>query len=618
MARYSFKASMESLDSTLVEPVVQHVSDTDRVHETVDMLYASSKAATLCDDAQAANRDAEELSTLRDVVESVNSSESWNDATLALVELQQQAIVNRLGIAPFLQLKSQHNRLTKTKLCVSTEDMGQIIESIQNSSASLEERSITALVDLLTALSDTVPKAYSRLNELQHRAADQSDRDSIAPVSLDPRVEQRLRSTGGLESLSSYINSYCKYGSNLLGRYSEVSFQSVMKSALFQQGIDSASYQGFWDAVSDRIRDLRDPRCELTDEQLGMVMPGGRPLFMEKVTADDAEATPTVRDRLRSFIQSYRPVSLSEFAESDQVADGSQLPALRASVIRDCTTYLMDLSKDINLRSVIETCRAAWTDSSRTIRTLRESLRTSDDTLLSALDGDERLVSGYLETHFMLSAWPLLNYLTSVTLFVNAFVDYAVASLEAPDGEGTELVGNDSDKPSGESDDEVEIVDDVDAVDAETDDETGENESTDIDVSPSGWLRDKSDIDVSDTEASEDAESTGIDVPDTGETPDSPQDATGDGERAIVEGVEDTIEKSGEAAAEASTDDTTATPTPEAAPAADADAVDISAPAEPAPTAAPASTEVDVSGGAPQPEDEENKEDTSTNVDVSA
>ncbi len=612
MTRHSIRASIEGLDPVFAESAVQHTTDVERVRDTAEVLYASGRAASLYEDAQSAARDVDELTALRDVVEAVNSNEGWTDATLSVIETQQAAIRNRLNIAPFLHMRTKGSKLSHSGVRVSTEDMGQIINTINTSAVDLEERSISALTNLLTALSDTVPKAYARLSEIQQRAADQSDRDSISPVTLDPRVEQRLKLGDRLpDNLSNYINSYCKYGATLLTKYAEVSFKSVMQSTTFQNGIDGASYQGFWETVESKLKNIRDPRSELTDEQLRMTLPGGRTLFHDAVENEYRGNAPTVRDRLRQFIQSYRPVSLSEFAEEPGDCEASQLPALRASVIRDCASYLMDLSKDINIRAVVETCRSAWVDSSRTIRVLRESLRTSDSTLLQTLDGDERLVSGYLETHFMLSAWPLLNYLTSVTLFVNAFVDYADASLRAPDGASTELVGGESGDAKSDSSGEVELVDDVDDLE-EDEDETSEDSN--VDVSPSGWVRDSSDVDVSDTQDDDAEQESETEVPDTGETPDQPQDATGDGKRAIVEGVEETIENKqteSEPAETATPSETAATPET-TAPAAEPDTnVDVSE------QPAPANTDVDVSGGEAQPE-EEKKDDTSTNVDVSA
>lgn len=505
-----------------VEAVAEQVNVNDSIAESAAVVRAVGDAGQLHDACQEAEGEAETLTELRDVVEVVNEGETWSAESFTLLVLQLESISKRHGLnqidigVTLADLKANDGRVK-----VSVEEINKILDAIGASSADLEERSITALVELLNAIGDAVPKAYIRLRELLTEAETKNDRAGLQQVTFpDTRVKQRLVVNNEVPTpLSAYINEYCKYGDTLLTKYSEVSFQSVMKAGLFQTSVTELTFAGFWDGIDEKLKQISDPRCELTDGQKALTLPGAGPLFGPKQEIEGDALT--VRDRLVRFATSNAPTSLSAFAVEVQVGEAeTSMPALQPAEIRDCLRYLIDFGDTVNVKGVADNCKAAWVDASRTIHMVRDTLKSADESLLAALDGDDRLLPNYLSTLFTLSAWPVLNFLTNLVLFTNAFADYAAASLqaevgEAPTDDAVPVEGSDSES----TDDVVEVEEGAGELDGETTPEDG------------------------------------TDVPDTGETPDEPQDANGDGERAIVENVEETIQAEADDANDETADD---------------------------------------------------------------
>lgn len=497
------------------EIVADRLEAVNKVSETADVVRAAGVAAEYQEASDEAQQAGEELSNVRDVVEVVNGNESWSPESFTLLQIQLESLSKRLEIDP-IQLGVTIDDVKAGKVKVSVEEMDKILTAINASSADLEERSISALVDLLMALGDAVPKLSTRLKELSDRVETASDRPNLSPVSFDGApVAQRLVVNNEVPApLSNYINEYTRYGSTLLTKYSEVAFQSVMKSSLFQSGVTELSFAGFWDGIDEKLKQIKDPRRELSEAQIQMTLPGAGPLFNAKT--GNAEPALTVRERLKELIESNSPVSLSDFAVEVQVDEGKQeLPALQPSEIRDCVRYLLDFTSSIDIRATADNCKASWVDASRTHLMVRETLKSCDDSLLAALDGDDRLLPSYLSTLFTLSAWPVLNYLTNLVLFTNAFVTYAEVSLKAEPAETTPTATSEEVPVEGSQPAEGG---EVEVGEGETAESGAELETEDKPTQPS-------------------------EVPDTGETPDQPQDATGDGERAVVENVEETIQE---------------------------------------------------------------------------
>ena len=507
--------------------------NTEQVHATADILRTANAAADCCDAVTETAAEGTALGEIKKLVESVNSNEQWTPALFQMLSLQLEGIAQRLELpkAIGLGVTLSDIKFHSGAVNVSTEGMDQVISALNGSGMDLEERSVSALLDLVSALCDSVPLAYQRLCELNGRAEHAASRDKLAPVQLDASVRQRLTVTDRLPSpFSGFVNEYCQYGKNLLTEYTETAFQSVMQSTTFQQGISQASTVGFWDSISDKVRSIRDPRSHLTEGQMSMVLPGAGALFGAK-TAD--RTSETMRDTLHCFVHNYAPARLGTFtrveessASSDESVEG--VPALHAGEIRDCIAYLNGLHDVINLKAMAESCKAGWMDSYRTIRMVKEGLQTSRDNLPSALEGDDRLVAGYLETLFTLSSWPVLNYLTNLVLTIHAFVDYAAASLEAEDAPV---------EPAAPVSDEVDIADQPEP----------EQEGV-VDVGTKG------DEEGAELEDGKKPENPG-EVPDTGADPDNPEDATGNGERAVVTGVDETLTKNAEEAEQEETPD---------------------------------------------------------------
>lgn len=497
--------------------------NTQSVQATADVLRAANAAADCQATVQETAAEGTALGEIKELVEAVNSNEQWTPALFQMLNIQLEGLCQRLEIRPFkLGVQERDIRFHKGAVTVSTEGMDTVIAALQTTAMDLEERSVSALLNLVDALSTSIPTAYARLNELQCKVAGETDRGELAPVTLEPMTHQRLLVGAQVPApFGSFINTYCQYGTMLLTQYSDTAFQGVMQTVAFQQGLSQASMIGFWETVKDKVAAIRDPRSTLTEGQMTQVLPGATALFNEK---KEGAGDCSVRDTLSTFITSFSPIRLGSFVQAPkETTDGEEtpsLPALKVGEIRDCIAYLTQLREVIRLKAFAESSKAGWMDASRTIRVVKESLQSVNGNTLTALDGDERLVAGYLETLFTLSAWPVLNYLTNLVLTIHAFADYAEASLEAEESTGE--VSEDASYVVDVSEDAQSEVDDSDKVDV-------------------------SEKPEADTEEGDKPTNPG-EVPDTGETPDKPEDATGDGRRAVVTNVEETTDKNAEEA----------------------------------------------------------------------
>jgi len=532
------------------------------VHETADVVRAAADAGEVQDSLDEADEASDELKNVKELVEVVNANEAWSQPALAFLQNHLDSISRRLDIRSIRTGVSLESREEIGNIKVSLEDINQIIAAVDNSSAELQERSVAALVDLINSLGEAIPKLELRLDQLCQRAESMVDPDSTGTVSLGygDTLNRLVVNNEVPESLPNFINEYTSYGNVLLGRYSEVAFQSVMRTSLFEGGFDQSSYQGFWDCLGEKLKQIEDPRKELTEAQMLMTLPGAGPLFGgpgEQV--DDVLAT---RERMRRFVTAFRPVSLSDFSvavQTDADADQSDktAPALKPSEIRDAVKYFCTLLSQVDLPAVSQACKAAWIDAGRTIRQVKDALQNADETLLRALDEDDSLLPAYLETLFTLSAWPILNYLTNLTLFGNAFVDYANRSLDP---------GNVIEAPAAD-----EIPQESTAADTTAEVADAEAPDNTVNVQIDGQADDPAADLEAGAKPTEPAE-----VPDTGETPADPQDATGEGGLAIVTNVEETTAEAGEAA-EAAADETSVDVSADAEDVPDETAIDVAA-----------------------------------------
>lgn len=514
----NMKLSLE--DATPAE-IAAHVSKMESVESTAQTLRRCAEASLLEDSTAQSAQLTDELGDIRAQIELINSSEAWTPASVTIMASRVKAVAARCGLESINLGADQEALLNSSRL--SLEDIDKVIAAVDSSSAALEERSVSALTELLNALADSIPKAYTRLCELKDRVNLLPDAPAGGQVS-GPFI-QRLQIDGNIPGqFPSVMNEFAQYGAVLLDAYSETAFQSVMKTTIFQDGLSHDSVMGYWDTVEGKVKQIEDPRVRLTETQMSSLLPGAGSLF-GGADPDNTDVL-TIRDKLRRFVSSFRPVSISDFSESLQLdatdSDTGTVAALTVSQIRDTSKYFCDLMCDVELKSLSASCKAAWIDASRTIRNVRAGLSDADNGLQTALGDDAQLVCAYLETLFILSAWPVLNYLTDLALTVNAFVDYAEASLKAEPAEQT---------PAEATVPEANVSEPAPSEDTAASDAADAAAATDTSVA----------------ELETTAKPTEPDqVPDTGETPDAPVDATGDQERAVVQDVEQTIETNGD------------------------------------------------------------------------
>lgn len=503
------------------------LDEINRVKETAEVIRAAAAAGENADVIGDAEEASEELRNVRELVEAVNSTESWNPSALNFLIGQTKAISKRLDIPQIdLGLSMEDIDNAPANTTVSVKGIDRVIAAVDNSAASLQERSVASLVELINSLGQAIPRLDMRINDLCQRACNAVDPESDQTVTFDDAsIKTRLLVNNEIPvPFANFANEYCSYGQVLLGKYTDVSFQSVMKTTMFSEGMDQGSFSGFWECINDKISQIQDPRKELTEGQMSMTLPGAGSLFAGKI--ENIESAVPVMEKLLRFVGEYRPVSISDFNVEVQT-DSNTAPALKPSEIRDTCKYLIDLLCVIDVDSVSQACKAAWIDAGRTIRQVKESLSQADESLLRALGDDDKLLPAYLETLFTLSAWPVLNYMTNLVTFGNAFVDYANRSMDpaAISEEPAESAGAATDGDDGVSTVDGDEISDT-AVDVSTNEFKNGNPEPELEDPP--------------------AEVNGSEVPDTGMTPNKPQDATGDDKLAVVDGVDDTIAENAE------------------------------------------------------------------------
>lgn len=509
---YSLKDDTMPDNQFIQEPAL---TDVRAIQDTTNTLRDAVEAGEYQDAADESDSASSELQNVRDIVEEINSNESWTPGSIALLGNHLDAITQRLGIRPIrIGVDMEDGTAWRRTKTISVEDIQAVIDAVDSSTEVLQERSVEALEQLLQSLGESVPRLASRLVDLCRKTEGLTNLPEGQVTLTEPCLVRRLSVNGKFpESFPQLANDYTSYGLKLLGSYTETAFQSAMRLNVFESNFTQYSANGFWALIEDRLKQIVDPRKVLTESQMTGTLPGAGSLFGGPGEVVE-EVIPAIR-LMRQYVSAFKPVSIADFSKDSTESEPSSenevsVKAITVTDINDTVKFLCDLIRQTNLTAVSQSCKAAWLDAKRTICSVKKQLSSADDTFVKELNTQGDLLPTYLETVFALSAWPVLNYLTNLVLFGNAFVDYATLSINPERIQAATVT------PEESNTDDASSVSDSDSTSSSVD--TGTTVASDTDPA----------LEPTEKPTSPD------EVPDTGTTPDEPQDATGDGERAVV------------------------------------------------------------------------------------
>ena len=133
-------------------------------------------------------------------------------------------------------------------------------------------------------------------------------------------------------------------------------------------------------------------------------------------------------------------------------------PALTVTAIRSSCDSLCAVHDRIQLSDLLDHGNAAWTDSSAAVRQTRNAIDNAPETVQAEIRDDVEVITNYLDTVYVLSAWPVLHFLTNLVLSTNAFVLFAQRSLKAGEAASDQVEETATDDSAAEAPAETETV----------------------------------------------------------------------------------------------------------------------------------------------------------------
>lgn len=382
----------------------------------------------------------EGLTDVADLVEAVNGT---GGVTLESYVFLQHAVDNltrRLGVddLPMVPSLEAFESAENGKVAIDLQNLQNLMSVVEQGGQKLELRSIEVVVRMIEALSESLPLTCEKLAHVIEIANARED-EPAGNVVFGDGLNVALSVEGQIpEPFVNYMQRYALLGQSMVERYSNCAFDAAMAVATLPDSLNFTSPEAFWASVEERVNAVEDPRQSLTEDQLGMVLPNGSALFGPKVDTEVPEGGNPILKKLLQFTDS-RAVQeqINNPGEVERVEEGQRgygRPALALNDIRVISRSLGELMEKVNLDSLAERGKAVRADVISAMSVSRTRYAEATPEMKMVLADHFNLVIKYIDAAYLLSDWPILNYLSNLVFTTNAFVLYAERSLALPDG----------------------------------------------------------------------------------------------------------------------------------------------------------------------------------------
>lgn len=436
------RASLEQLEQERqqTQPVEKTPAYVDApVDDVVELVQARHEATTAREYVEEARAIEEGLTDIQEATELVNERGGLTQESFAYLQLALNGLTDRLGLQPVSVVPALESFQEQGRQRVSLEEIQTLISTVQEGRDRLEVRSVEAMSRLIKALMESLPNARERLEHVATVAEARQD-DVSGKVIFGDGLNVALAVNGQVpEDLVAYLQRYAQLGRTLLEDYTPKAFDAAMAAATLPENVKFGSEAEFWTTVADRLKDICDPREALTEDQLELVLPNGCALFGQRhlIETKSEEENPA-RTRLVYFNQN-RTVNeqINNPTEQEHIEPGQPGYGREAISLHDMRVIarsLLAIFECIELEKFAERGQAVRTDVMSAVSALKERFAQADTDVKIALADEVGHVVKFLDTIYLLSDWPVLNYLSNLVFTTNAFVLYVERCLALPEG----------------------------------------------------------------------------------------------------------------------------------------------------------------------------------------
>lgn len=401
----------------------------ETVQEVVELTEALAEAQSAEEVVKQVSEASDGVSEVAEVATAINetggaSLESLGLLTLALrpyTKLLQRPDLN-LGLG----LESFKTRDERYQL--SLEEIHDLIQELDMAAPQLERQRIESLDRVVEALKTALPTAADRLRAVISQASNAGVEVTGGQVDISDGLGVALGVDGSFPAdLAGELQGVALLGKCLLGPYSETAVRSAKAASLINNAVDFSSTSAFWEKIGKVIGDIVDPRVNLTRTQLDSCLPGGIRLFGEP--GQEVDAPNPVVKQLFAYTGSYAPL---EAAVATKGAGGAgTAEALTAAKIVLVGNALSEVVRSDAICERLCEGQKLWPEAADAVRHLRENLGAAPQQIDYEAGADFSQLIKFVEISYSLATWPLVNYLSSLVLTVNAFVLFAERSLKA-------------------------------------------------------------------------------------------------------------------------------------------------------------------------------------------
>jgi hypothetical protein len=382
----------------------------------------------------------EGLTDVAELVETVNGNGGLTLESYVFLQHAVDNLTRRLGVddLPMVPSLEAFESAEGGKVMIDLQNLQNLMATVEQGGQKLELRSIEVVVRMIEALSESLPLTCEKLAHVIEIANARED-EPAGNVVFGDGLNVALSVEGQIpEPFVNYMQRYSLLGQSMIERYSNCAFDAAMAVATLPDSLNFSSPEAFWASVEERVNAVEDPRQSLTEDQLGMVLPNGSALFGPKVDTEVPEGGNPILKKLLQFTDS-RGVQeqINNPGEVERVEAGQRgygRPALALNDIRVISRSLGELMEKVNLDSLAERGKAVRTDVISAMSVARTRYAEATPEMKMVLADHFNLVIKYIDAAYLLSDWPILNYLSNLVFTTNAFVLYAERSLALPDG----------------------------------------------------------------------------------------------------------------------------------------------------------------------------------------
>lgn len=379
-----------------------------------------------------------DATNLREAITLVNDNGGMSQEAFAMLQISVDSLTSRVGLESFCLIPDADSFTHAPKQLVSFEEINQLIDTVQQGSQRLEAGSAEAVCQLIRAISQALPGVKERLCHVEEISKARQD-EIEGNVVFGDGLNIALSVNGQVpDDLVAYLQRYALMGEALFAKYIPAGFAAAMEVSTLPEVLDFNSPEAFWKTAADKIAKIEDPRQMLTQDQLTMILPNGAALFGEVKTMELPEGGNPVIKVIVDFNESRKVNDQSGNGDSVQRIEAGQSgygrPAMALNDIRIICRSLCELLDKIDLSKYNDQSKAVRTDVIGAVSTLKGRFSEAPPEMKMLLADQFGQLVKYLDTVYLLSDWPVLNYLSNMIFTVNAFVLYAERSLILPEG----------------------------------------------------------------------------------------------------------------------------------------------------------------------------------------